>query len=87
MSFHACHRFQTIDVAVPEKRLAIEVDGPEHFTLCGRPVGRTVLRQELLRLAGWVLLVVPVAEWQALPRGERAEYLERKREDAEKKTN
>ena len=63
------------------REVAVEVDGPSHFS--GRtPTGATVLKRRQLRAAGWALLAVPYWEWDAL-RGKAAKqkYLRRKLEE------
>ena len=59
---HALAEGYSVDYALVDERIAIEVDGPWHFALSGdgagrRPVGRTVIKRRLLAALGW-----PVAE-------------------------
>ena len=72
--------FFCVDIATflpgdPPVKVAIEVDGIEHYS-CNRaciggveqyrPSGRTVLRNRLLRAHGWAVCDVPWFEWSAL---------------------
>jgi len=51
-------------MALPSKRLVIEVDGPTHFmTNANKPLGATALKRRLLERLGWRLVVVPYFEW------------------------
>ena len=57
------------------RQVAVEVDGVEHYS-CNRakvngvhqyrPLGRTVLRNRLLRAQGWAVCDIPWFEWNAL---------------------
>lgn len=59
--------------------VAVEVDGPAHFTRnCTPPLplGRTLLKHEVLRKLGWKVVSVPFFVWDHLPvREEKAAYL------------
>ncbi|MCO5550280.1 hypothetical protein L7F22_003762 [Adiantum nelumboides] len=61
----------SLDFALPEKKIAIEIDGPSHFIRnSGLPLGHTILKRRLLSQAGWRVLpisyeVVAYAEAQA----------------------
>ena len=51
--------------------VALQADGPTHFLLDGRGQpcssdGRTQLRDTILRLLGWLVVVVPGHEWAQL---------------------
>jgi len=68
-----------VDLAVPQQRLAIEADGPSHFTRNTgniRPLGHTNMKHRHLRLLGWQVVSVPWFEWDDV-RGPvmRREYL------------
>ncbi|GAB4819959.1 hypothetical protein N2152v2_007005 [Parachlorella kessleri] len=71
-----------VDLAMPGAKLAIEVDGPRHFTsnqVQGHhyyPLGRTLLRNRLLTAHGWRILAVPYYVWRDLHgRQEKQEWL------------
>ena len=71
-----------LDLAVPQQRLAIEADGPSHFTrntggaAVVRPLGHTSMKHRHLRQLGWDVISVPWYEWDDV-RGpvNRREYL------------
>lgn len=53
-----------VDMAIPNKKIALEVDGPTHFmSNVDKPLGATALKRRLLEKLGWQLLVVPFYEW------------------------
>ena len=49
-------------------RLALEVDGPHHFTQLQTPTGVTLLKQRQLRSTGWLVVSVPFYEWYSMNR-------------------
>eukprot|EP00808_Paulinella_micropora_P021668 g38434.t1 len=70
-----------VDLAFPEEKIAIEVDGPSHFCRSANgmvPTGATRAKQRLLSRAGWRVVNVPWFEWSDLGTSERALYLQRK---------
>ncbi|KAI5065358.1 hypothetical protein GOP47_0020053 [Adiantum capillus-veneris] len=49
----------SLDFALPEKKIAIEIDGPSHFIRNnGLPLGHTILKRRLLSEAGWRVLPI-----------------------------
>ncbi|GFR50753.1 hypothetical protein Agub_g13020, partial [Astrephomene gubernaculifera] len=50
------------------RRVAVEVDGPTHFTCSQpyRPLGRTLARRRCLEIRGWRVVSVAGHEWRAL---------------------
>ena len=53
----------SIDLALPNERIAIEVDGPSHFVSSGEgagraPLGRTVIKRRQLSRLGWRVLSI-----------------------------
>lgn len=61
--------------------LAIEVDGPLHFSARTphRPLGHTVLRNNMISALGFKYCSVPFYEWDRLhPSNEKATYMARK---------
>ena len=53
--------------ASPPPRVAIEVDGPFHFTANNHsPLGPTKLRHRMLEMLGWTVLSVPFFEYYTL---------------------
>ena len=77
---HIC--FQTgrsIDVALLDRRIAIEVDGPSHFLNTQKRTGTTLLRNRALAGAGWRVVSFPFFEWDALDSmSDQKEYIQRK---------
>ncbi|KAJ7249572.1 hypothetical protein O6H91_Y423900 [Diphasiastrum complanatum] len=58
----------SLDAALVEEKIAIEVDGPSHFTRnTGLPLGHTVLKRRLLKASGWNILPVSYHQVQASP--------------------
>lgn len=57
-----------IDIALPESKVAIEVDGKFHFAAnsSDRPLGSTAIRDRLLRAAGWRVVSIRPQAWTAL---------------------
>ena len=46
------------------EKVAVEVDGPHHFTVNGqKPLGEMCARQRLLDVRGWSVLSVPYFVW------------------------
>eukprot|EP00249_Psilotum_nudum_P016056 c25637_g1_i1 orf=28-2301(+) len=57
----------SLDVALVERRLGIEIDGPTHFTRnTGDALGHTTLKRRLLAKAGWTILSIAYQEWEEL---------------------
>jgi hypothetical protein len=63
----------SIDLAVLRERVAIEVDGPSHFTQVGTPSGATLLKRRQLRATGWNVVAIPYFEWYRLDRNVQRE--------------
>eukprot|EP00592_Proboscia_alata_P007847 CAMPEP_0194366088 /NCGR_PEP_ID=MMETSP0174-20130528/14093_1 /TAXON_ID=216777 /ORGANISM="Proboscia alata, Strain PI-D3" /LENGTH=1061 /DNA_ID=CAMNT_0039141071 /DNA_START=269 /DNA_END=3454 /DNA_ORIENTATION=- len=63
------------------QKLAVEFDGPDHFTRNGRrALGHTVLKYRLLKMQGWTVVRVPYYEFDKIPfwaSMERQRYLQR----------
>eukprot|EP00808_Paulinella_micropora_P003282 g80350.t1 len=57
----------SVDIAVPERKWAIEVDGPTHFNKgpnrSRRFVGATIHKIRLLEAMGWRVISIPFYEW------------------------
>lgn len=69
-----------LDMANPDKKIAIEIDGPEHFTInTGEYMGKNQVKNEMLRLSGWELIRIPYQEWGKLSnKREKMDYIKRK---------
>jgi hypothetical protein len=79
VSEHTAAEGYSIDLAIPEQLVAIEVDGPHHFTQQRTATGATLLKRRQLCALGWRFVAVPYFEWEALggvPASE-VEYLRR----------
>ena len=68
---HALAEGYSVDYALVDERIAIEVDGPWHFARSGdgagrRPVGRTVIKHRQLAALGWRLLSITRDDWDPL---------------------
>ena len=62
----------SIDLAVAERRIAIEFDGPSHFTRNTlEPLGHTRLRDRLLSAMGWQVVSIPFFDWARLDQPEQ----------------
>ncbi|CAM9396651.1 unnamed protein product, partial [Phaeothamnion confervicola] len=63
-------------------RMAVEVDGPAHFTRNTRRIlGHTVLKHRMLREMGWTVVQVPFHEYDPIPfwaSMEKKRYLQRR---------
>ena len=81
-----------VDIALPEAKLVIEVDGPSHYThhevspkAGGPPVeanGPTRMKVRQIMAFGWRIASVPYFEWEPLKReDERQAYLQAKLQD------
>ena len=56
--------------AAAGKKIAIEADGPFHYTVNGMgpggeptELGTTIIRRRMLRAGGWSVLSIPFYEW------------------------
>ncbi|KAH7435254.1 hypothetical protein KP509_06G056200 [Ceratopteris richardii] len=57
----------SLDFALPEKKIAIEIDGPSHFIRnTGLPLGHTLMKRRLLSQAGWRVLPISYEVWEEL---------------------
>ncbi|KAL8228352.1 hypothetical protein R6Q57_015936 [Mikania cordata] len=57
----------TLDAALVHLKVALEIDGPSHFSRnLGNPLGHTVLKRRYLEAAGWKLVSVPHQKWEEL---------------------
>ena len=69
-----------IDLAIVDQRIAIEFDGPSHFTTNTlEPLGHTRLRDRLLSAMGWRVVSIPFFEWDRRHETEQKDaYVEQK---------
>ena len=70
----------SIDLAIVDRRIAIEFDGPSHFTTNTlEPLGHTRLRDRLLSAMGWHVVCIAFFDWDRLQQtSERDDYVERR---------
>ena len=70
----------SIDLAIVDRRIALEFDGPSHFTRNTlEPLGHTRLRDRLLSAMGWHVVSIPFFEWGRLHQTEQRDaYVERR---------
>ena len=70
----------SIDLAILDRRIALEFDGPSHFTTNTlEPLGHTRLRDRLLSAMGWCVVSIPFFEWDRLQRTEQRDaYVKRR---------
>jgi hypothetical protein len=70
----------SIDLAIVDRRIAIEFDGPSHFTRNTlEPLGHTRLRDRLLSAMGWQVVSIPFFEWDRLHQQEQMDAYVRQR--------
>jgi len=54
-------------------QIAVEVDGPQHYTSSGAPHGASRLKSRQLKALGWTVLCVRYSEWNLLQKDARKE--------------
>ncbi len=56
-----------VDIAYPDEKLAIEVDGPSHFSrISGRELGNSRFKKSTLEQLGWKVISIHYLDWERL---------------------
>ncbi|GAB4822437.1 hypothetical protein N2152v2_009483 [Parachlorella kessleri] len=67
-----------VDIALPGERIALEVDGPHHFTSnTFQPLGEMYARRSLLEARGWRVVSLPFYHWSGASEEQRQALLRR----------
>ncbi|CAO2198521.1 unnamed protein product [Urochloa humidicola] len=69
----------TVDAVLVDEKLALEIDGPTHFSRnLGTPLGHTAFKRRYITASGWKLVSLSLHEWDELQgEFEQLEYLRR----------
>ncbi|EPS71702.1 hypothetical protein M569_03053, partial [Genlisea aurea] len=55
----------TLDAALVDRKVALEIDGPTHFSRnSGAPLGHTMVKRRCIGAAGWKLVCVEHRKWE-----------------------
>jgi hypothetical protein len=80
VEYIAADGLPSIDLAIVDRRIALELDGPSHFTTNTlEPLGHIRMRGRLLSAMGWHVVSIPCFEWSRLRQPyERDVYVQRR---------
>jgi len=79
-------RGMIVDFALPELRVAVQMDGPKRFCHNSkRPLGKTLLKKRLLMQSQWAVASIPYHEWNSSGKHQRT-FLKHLVEQASKQT-
>ena len=69
-------QYKIFTTTAAEEMIAIEVDGPHHFTANTRQaLGEMLARQKLLEARGWTVISIPFYKWSNKNNEARQAYL------------
>ena len=67
LEYTTADKLFSIDLAIVDRRIALELDGPSHFTTNTlEPLGHIRMRGRLLSAMGWHVVSIPCFEWSRL---------------------
>jgi very-short-patch-repair endonuclease len=74
-----------VDITIPSMRVAIEADGPSHFSRTAGPsgsllqLGATAMKHRHLQRLGWTVVNVPYSDWdKQVDEQQRVGYLKQR---------
>ena len=65
----------SIDIAIQEPKIAIEVNGPYHYLSDKTLDGSSVLKYRLLEYFGWEVNIIPYFKWDKLSTTDKTNYI------------
>jgi very-short-patch-repair endonuclease len=85
------HAGYAVDISIPSMRVAVEADGPSHFSRTAHPslgllqLGATAMKRRHLQQLGWVVVNVPYSEWdRQTDEQQRVAYLQQRIAEAKR---
>lgn len=80
-----CPAGYAVDITIPSMRVAVEADGPSHFSRTPGPSGRllqlgaTAMKRRHLTRLGWTVVNVPYSDWdKQVDEQQRVGYLKQR---------
>jgi hypothetical protein len=71
----------SIDIAFPDKKIGIEVNGPSHYLSDNTLNGASILKYRQLYSFGWKIICIPYFEWDNLLEQDKQNYIDDKLRD------